>query len=521
MLILKDFAIILRRFDMISFQQKLTIFLKIAQYHTKQAYPYDIVPEKRFFSDLSDNEEDQYVLSDVDEHNTISESNNDEDTHVLSASMLELSSNEDIWHVLLNIITTPRTLKHVIRDLDAAWKQLHGECDYMELLILTILRWSDVPIFDFIRENLTVFRLHQKTSKEQIKAFITNNNFSEQDLLLILDKLFPKEQPGEYARRICNTKSVIDYFSRILKKFVPEYESDQKQLKAIYNWNSGDKNQDIIDIIVNTNEYNINLNKRWLRCLNDNTLLKLTEEVIKRFLDRYDSFFPLVLMSQQWYPYRTSHWHDILEPWYKNIFDIILPRNMSLSASVYYNLCLTHNIGNRYYGIHSKYFEDIREKVIGWCKQKWNTFDVILDTCIGTDINVFNSLRCFVMATCHKNINDSEQVFDILRASDWQWLTPVLLEGLQQKRENRSKIYCIISNLIFRSNSCFPIIQENIPIRYDEIPNYFFTNIFRSDQQQELMQLLSDDVEPIEALTLENIKEISTNAKQWQKNHPQ
>jgi hypothetical protein len=34
------------------------------------------------------------------------------------------------------------------------------------------------------------------------------------------------------------------------------------------------------------------------------------------------------------------------------------------------------------------------------------------------------------------------------------------------------------------------------------------------------MQLLSDEVEPFEKLTQDEIKEISTNAKQWQKDHP-
>jgi len=204
-----------------------------------------------------------------------------------------LPAEEKHQRALLGLIKYPRMLKHVIRKLDAAWESLHGNCDYMDLLDLTILKFSEEPFFDFIVENIFVLQrdnsvlLAEYDSDEEVKhvaiiperdkikrrkliendpvikswegrkeKFAADNEFDKDDLDIILDMLFHGAliSPANILRTP-RTRSVfnrrpVDYFERIRTEYVPDDQNDQILFRAIYKWNNGDKD-DLLDLILN------------------------------------------------------------------------------------------------------------------------------------------------------------------------------------------------------------------------------------------------------------------------------
>jgi len=195
---------------------------------------------------------------------------------------------------LLELIDTPRLLKIIIRDLDAAWKKsrLRGECDYMELLMLTVLRNLDDPIFDFILENLSKLRGRDAG----IKKDQTYEQYQP-----ILDWLFFQDSiPTKSARRICN-EVPIDYFVRIVNEHVPEDHSDQKQLRAIQNWNNGtdgETKEALIEIIAGANEHNFGSNNRWfdtVKITNDDAK-DLIDIIISKIHSVKDQHYPIITL---------------------------------------------------------------------------------------------------------------------------------------------------------------------------------------------------------------------------------
>jgi energy-coupling factor transporter ATP-binding protein EcfA2 len=60
------------------------------------------------------------------------------------------------------LLTSPRNLKHFIRDVDRAWDQLRGEVELNDLIVLTALRHGAPAAFDFIVDNVEAARSERK-----------------------------------------------------------------------------------------------------------------------------------------------------------------------------------------------------------------------------------------------------------------------------------------------------------------------------------------------------------------------
>jgi hypothetical protein len=208
----------------------------------------------------------------------------------------------------------------------------------MELFDLMILRNSEIPIFDFIWENLSDLRDYRpvnyhipKKEGEKISVDEKRNNqterekdetiksfekrkidfaeeywFNKQDLDIILFELFPDKEVlslecsdkalcKRAARRIYNHvlkypaikdipadySDYVDYFERIITENRPsDDESDQCQLKAIKDWNDDTDKDNLLDLILD-GKFRV----RWEHLLVDTEHSQLTALAINRLKD--------------------------------------------------------------------------------------------------------------------------------------------------------------------------------------------------------------------------------------------
>lgn len=157
-------------------------------------------------------------------------------------------------------------------------------------------------------------------------------------------------------------------------------KSDQTQLRAIYDWNKNPKQQapSIVDIILETNNFNYEKTMRWLGYIKDDTLLNLTKQVICRLIketDREKIWYPLYLLSRQWhlgydsetnntYPRicgsieRRNETSELLESWFGEVFKTILTphKNITLCGEVLYHFGKCHEESRdghvRFFGLY-------------------------------------------------------------------------------------------------------------------------------------------------------------------------
>ncbi|GHT28598.1 hypothetical protein FACS18942_09140 [Planctomycetales bacterium] len=335
----------------IAYNEKFNLLSEIAEFHEKKKYPDDITISSRRQDEslTTTSETDNRVLTD--------------ETSVLPLPQTfgrELYAYTDIFPsvALCSLIDTPRMLKMVIRDIDVSWDKLHGEIDYKNLLAMVILRNTDNPLMYFIRELQAEFN----PSKEftQLQTDFIDWATSQYNPVL------QKKQKNAYNRILnwCFKSRLAIDFTKIDNDHVLPEDSDQKQLRAIYDWNEK-KETPIVDRILETNNFNYEKTMRWLGYVKDDTLLDLTKKVIFRLITENDKekiFYPLYLLSRQWhlgfdrakqksYPRicgsveRSNETAKLLSQWFDDVFREILKtgqKNLNLCAEVLYHFGKFH-----------------------------------------------------------------------------------------------------------------------------------------------------------------------------------
>ena len=157
---------------------------------------------------------------------------------------------------IARLVGTPRCFKHGLRVAWNAWKNLHGEVDLRELILLHILREISPDAWNFLTRNIDglcgiVNNANSKEGKKSRSGYLKEwqelmKGKEEADgalaILRVLDFNFFDEYPGVYMRK-GNMQSIhrkcgyVDYFSRILAGEIDDNEQrDQDVLSSINKW---------------------------------------------------------------------------------------------------------------------------------------------------------------------------------------------------------------------------------------------------------------------------------------------
>ncbi len=83
------------------------------------------------------------------------------------------------------LVGTPRQLKHFLRRLDTGWNRLHGEANYFDFFLITLLRTSLPESFDFIHTHHEIL---QNPPKQEIKHVVKTSPTQWETLKVLFDK---------------------------------------------------------------------------------------------------------------------------------------------------------------------------------------------------------------------------------------------------------------------------------------------------------------------------------------------
>ena len=150
---------------------------------------------------------------------------------------------------LVSLLETPRALKHVLKRVDYVWRNLHGEAELDDIVIISALRHGPEPVYKFLISNIDAARhtpdamLPQTTTVkaewEKVSGSIANSAAVQQ----LIDLLGIKQLTKGLAVNVTSScqgvheEEPTDYFRRIIAEEVgPTELRDQTVLRDIERW---------------------------------------------------------------------------------------------------------------------------------------------------------------------------------------------------------------------------------------------------------------------------------------------
>ena len=202
---------------------------------------------------------------------------------------------------LVSLLHTPRALKHVLRRVDPAWRNLHGEAELDDIVIMSALRHGAEEAYKFLIGSIDAAR-HEpdaifprtKTVKEEWEKAIENiaNGAAAQRLV---DLLGIKQLTKGLAVNVTSSPQGVhkneptDYFRRIVAEQVDPTElHDQEVLRDIERWQAS-RDVTLVDKLVSVSEENEQYTRVWEHFSfrhSEAELMELTERVVASVLKR-------------------------------------------------------------------------------------------------------------------------------------------------------------------------------------------------------------------------------------------
>ncbi|SRR6266568_1070894 len=169
-------------------------------------------------------------------------------------------------HRALSVLcSTPRTLKLALRDCHDAWRVLHGEVDFNDLLVVSILGAAEPAAKAFIAEHIRQFKYGIGTDRrdkgeisEVERAFSAvldaRNAITRAALEQLVLWLFPRWKAGDSSANDQKPQGFsathTDYWIRYLKREpIAPQERDQLRLKTVRAWRE-ERLQDLPELLV-------------------------------------------------------------------------------------------------------------------------------------------------------------------------------------------------------------------------------------------------------------------------------
>ena len=160
---------------------------------------------------------------------------------------------DSVADAITDLLTSPRALKHFIRDVDRAWESLQGEVELDDLIVLTALRHGAPTAFDFVVTNVDAARSESHEgdalagdAEKTVTARWTdlrNSLSNPAQIQILVDALeLPKLRSGrpvpiQALPQGIQNDGPVDYLGRILAgRILPSEIRDQEVLADIEAW---------------------------------------------------------------------------------------------------------------------------------------------------------------------------------------------------------------------------------------------------------------------------------------------
>ena len=214
---------------------------------------------------------------------------------------LRRASRDTPIDYVIDLLQTPRALKHVLRRVDRVWRNLHGEVDLDDVFILAVLRETAPPVYDFLISHIDVARLEPSELVPQTKTVADSwrqlldgrpDAHATQrvvDLLGIARVADSKPQGATASPQGVHQDNAVDYFRRIVAEQLDAEEvRDQAVLRDTDRWRE-DRAPAIVDKLVAataTVDAYVQVWEHFSDRCSEEELVELTSAVAQRVLQR-------------------------------------------------------------------------------------------------------------------------------------------------------------------------------------------------------------------------------------------
>lgn len=257
--------------------------------------------------------------------------------------------------MLATVLSTPRSLKHVLHRIDNAWKELHGEVEIDDLIILSTLRHSAPATYQFIIMNIDMARATSDglergsldRFRERWNTVLENEEHANAvrrlvDLLGIEQLRAPAPNPGaDKCPQGVHVEGPPDYLARIASGRVEEGDvRDQLVFQHIELSRGG--NRDIIaENLVDRTTFGDRYRAIWQRFHSPSRkeLIEVVDHVIDLLIGRYaPDISPvdpalLVLSGKAW-SQSLFDLDSVAEDWLRSRAEHSVRKSLSLTCGL-------------------------------------------------------------------------------------------------------------------------------------------------------------------------------------------
>lgn len=218
---------------------------------------------------------------------------------------LHRTRGDTVADAITVLLTSPRNLKHFIRDVDRAWGHLRGEVELNDLIVLTALRHGAPEAFDFIVENVEAARSERREKDmfagdavKTVKARweTRRNSLAEptqiQNLVDVLDLNQLSSDTtisSQSSPQGIHNGEPVDYLGRILAgQILPGEIRDQKVLRDIEEWkrSRSGKMLETLETATPESDQYVKVWEHYARRISDEELIEISGVLIANVLRR-------------------------------------------------------------------------------------------------------------------------------------------------------------------------------------------------------------------------------------------
>ncbi len=432
---------------------------------------------------------------------------------------------------ILRLVNTPRLLKHILRHTCGLWQTLHGEIDFDDLFVCTILRFTAEEAIYFIKEHRNVLQMDvrsqsssesDKAAAERRKQFIQTkwgetiekvkwDAAAAKTLLLFL---FPNAADYFGERYIENRvapqgvrhSEPTNYWSRMLAGEIAQSElRDQFVLKSMVEWSQSPSSSTTANSLCSSRAFV----ERWghfCEWLPVPNLLDLAGQVLDILRDRdgarascdHDGINALWRVAK-----RIVTKDENSRKW---VLDQILH---SLPISLHLLNDLYHYWASTRYGVlknerdRNEVRQGLAESVRGFLNA--DNPDAL--------INILDPLHTYSVSQLVQPIDDDEPNSILANPSDWQWLSPILLAAAPHAPA------LIIPEIVYLVTSSGRNFTGQVTTQWNmDILEKMFTSSMRDMMLTLLMdfQVTTEYPDPLVETNIQNARSL---ARQWLDEH--
>ena len=285
-------------------------------------------------------------------------------THTLKDRLrdnIQAQAGDSPLDAIVSLLQTPRALKHVLRRVDRTWRNLNGEAELDDIIIISVLRHAAEPTLEFLngaidaaRQEPNALAPRSKTVRDEWDKLIGEmpNGAAVQRLVGLLG--IRQLTTGAAIDVNSSPQGVhvghpTDYFSRISAEVLaPEELRDQTVLGNIQRWQAS-RDDALTDNLVAASEGSEQYARVWQHFSflhSDAELMELAGAVVARVLERdgsaaagdHNSIIALCLACSR----RPQEGQ--FKDWIQDLILSAVPMSLHMAIDLYYYWTGNHGV---------------------------------------------------------------------------------------------------------------------------------------------------------------------------------